>query len=241
MATAETKKTEQRELSKRGQEFFRIEERDIAEMEAAVSACQTADLTPIKRALMIGAGMTYLRQLISGRTLELIKSLAGSEVGFVCDKDGYPDNVIRDCAITALMRGAHLIGNEWNIIAGRCYLTKQFFERILKAIPDVSDVDPQIGIPDHTSRGALVAARCTWKQGGKSHELKCVKISDDEDYRLCVRVNQGQGADAVKGKATRKLLAHVYARVTGIACDDEETWETEPKPEPQVALPGMES
>ncbi len=74
--------------------------------------------------------------------------------------------------------------------------------------------------------------------------LRCAQEKDGTDMRIPVKVNGGMGADAILGKAERKMLFRIYQRVNGSsfgAVDGEvgdveainTTGETAPSPAPE--------
>lgn len=190
--------------------------------EVAESQCES-DMT---RAVVMARGLNMLRQRIKGDVLKEIQQLAGTSLGFLTDRDhddkGYPEQVIRDCAVEALIRGARLIGNEFNVIAGKCYLTKAYFERQLAEL--VQDLRITEGVPETHQHGALVPMTASWQLDGRTYQLDCVK-TESLDNRIPVRVNKGMGVDAILGKAHRKLYARIYRQVTG------SEWVSEAEPE----------
>lgn len=200
----------------------KVEERTITEIEEACQRCNLAKLqllSPIRRTLELAAGMQMIRRHLDGQLLKDIKALANTKLGFLTDKKegrGYDDDTIRDVVIEAMLRGASIIGNEFNIIAGSCYLTRQYFERQLREWPGLTELRVTEGVPttSMSAGGALVPMRATWKLNGQLDQLICDHTSDG-DYRIPVRVNAGMGADAILGKAKRKLFAKIFARITG--------------------------
>lgn len=203
----------------------------IEHIDAALATCQPEllrEMSMMQRTLTLSRAMTALRLNFRGEVLERMKGLADTPLGFLTDrKDGgkppYPDDVIRDCVIEAMLRGAEPVGNEFNIIAGRCYLTKQFFERALHKVPGFTELRLVEGVPTVAQNvgGALVPYRASWRMNGVEDDLVC-DLTEHGDSRIAVRVNAQMGVDAILGKAKRKMLARIYARVTGSEWVEEE-------------------
>ena len=167
------------------------------------------------RGLALGRAMKQLRELVDDSVMADVMQLAGSPLGFRTDKDeknGYPKEVIKDAVIHCLLRGGSVVGNEFNIIAGKCYLTKEYYERKCREL--VHDLRVIEHVPSMSSGGALVGMEATWVFEGRRDSIRCVK-TDEGDSRIAVRVNAGMGVDAILGKAYRKLYARIYRRVTG--------------------------
>jgi hypothetical protein len=192
----------------------------VAEIETALAQCsaqQLAGLSPISRTLRLAEGMETLRKNLQGDLLANIKALANTKLGFLTDRPPgsdktYADWQIRDCCIEAMIRGASVIGNEFNIIAGTCYLTKEFFERALREWPGLSHLRLLEGVPTTATAGCLVPYHASWEVYGVPDELHCDHNSDG-DFRIPVRVNAGMGVDAILGKAKRKMLARIFSRL----------------------------
>jgi len=208
-----------------------VDDKTLATMDDAIEECSLSKLAPLRqfqRTAKLANGMKVLRGGMTGPLFEDIKGLANTKLGFLTDrppgakgKDGkqltpYPDHVLRDAIIEGMLRGASIVGNEINVIAGNCYLTKQYFERQLQQWPGLTELRVVEGVPTTSTSagGALVSMRASWKLNGHPDEMICDKTVDG-DYRIPVRVNSQMGVDAILGKARRKLYAKVVARISG--------------------------
>lgn len=169
------------------------------------------------RALRIADAMQEMRQLVTQETLKKVQALQGTDLGFRTDKDkegGYPFETLRDVVIEAAIRGYSPAGNEFNVIGGRFYATKNGLERKVREFPGLTDLKLTEGVPQTMSQGALVEYHASWKLNGNTDEIHCWQ-NGPSDTRIAVRVNSGMGIDAILGKAKRKMLARIYARFTG--------------------------
>ncbi len=179
------------------------------------------------QAVNMARGIRALRELLTDKFVEeTFMPLQGTPLGFLTDRDNAKDGprqytvaVVRDVLIEAFLRGFQPVGNEFNIIAGRFYGAKAGFERIVTEFPGLTDLKLDIGVPVNTDKGfALVPMEASWFLHGVQDTLSCRYTKDGEtvtDTRIPVRVNAGMGPDAVLGKATRKMYARVYQRLTG--------------------------
>lgn len=167
-----------------------------------------------ERTFTLAEAVGQLREQLTPAVLKPIMGLQNTSIGFRTDKPaGYDELTIRDAIIEATLRGLHPCGNEFNIIAGRCYITKEGFEHLLRNIPGLSyTIIP--GIPSIKEGGAVIEMTIRWTYQGNSNEQK---------LPICVRVNQGMGADAIIGKATRKARAWLHATITGQEIADGDT------------------
>lgn len=205
-------------MSKKGTEIVPAEQ--IESIEAIAQECNLlaiSDAGRFAKAITLANGIKRLQAALTGEVMSQIMPLQGSSLGFRTDKDkkgGYPIEAVRDCLIEAVLRGANPVGNEFNIIARRSYMTKEFFTRMVGEFEGLSDLKLRPGVPHIQGKSGLVPFIATWKLNGKKKSIERIK-TEKEDYRIPVRVNEGQGPDAVVGKATRKMLAQIYAEVTG--------------------------
>lgn len=211
--------------------------RDTEKVESIIALYKPdaiAHLPAMTQAIVLGQGMRSLRTAMTQKLVEYVfMPLQGSKLGFRTDKDkdgGYPWDIVRDASIEALMRGLRPIGNEFNIIGGNCYTTKEGFERKLEEFPGLSNLLLTPGVPVMKDGGALVPFEATWRLNGKRDELYAAHVTDKDgvvtDTRIPVRVNSGQIVDAIIGKARRKMLARIWERITGIKENDGDVVDT---------------
>jgi len=181
-----------------------------------------------ERALMLARGMNQLREAFNDAIMGDVMALCGSALGFTTDRDKgsksgpYKREEIKEAVIEATLRGAYLTGNEFTIISGRPHLTKEHWQRRVREIPGLTDLELKVGVPSFkgdAGGSALVPVVATWKCDGMAYRLECVAKKDSSgnvsDDRIPCRVNSGQGADQVMGKAEAKACRRIYRRMTG--------------------------
>lgn len=201
------------------------------------------------RAFRMAAAIRALHQAIDDDMMKDIMHLQGTGLGFLTDKDdpsknnppGYPVGEVKLVAIEAALMGAYWVGNEFNIISARPYLTKNFFTRKLREFPGLTDLKLFPGVPVLMGdKGALVPYIATWNLNGQEMRIErlLTKLDDKRelDERICIRVNSGMGADAILGKAERKIKAAIYARLTGSDLTDGEVDDVPGKAKPVRGL-----
>ena len=164
-------------------------------------------------ALMVAEYMDRLGDLITPAVLASMKSLAGRSVGFEVDKE-YPDHVLRDVLIEAGIRGFSLVGNEFAIIQGKFYPKAAGLRRKLRETKGFKGLKMRPGSPEMKSSGAIVPYEATWTMHGQPQVMNC---------EIPVKINAGMGADAVLGKAERKMLMRIYGEITAsdVSLDEE--------------------
>jgi hypothetical protein len=168
------------------------------------------ELSPIRRAISQAACLDTLRKTISEHpeVMNVITGLQGSPLGFLTDKDkanGYPASTLADCAIEAMARGLALTGNEFNIIGGRCYVTKSGMKRLLGTLGVKHAVT--CGLPQMAGDAVVIPVDLQWEYNG---EKKTKRLE------IPTRQNAGMGIDALQGKAIRKARAWLYEHITGL-------------------------
>jgi hypothetical protein len=171
--------------------------------------------------------MRELREMISPDMLECIKAGEGQALGFKTDKwkDGkrYDDDTIRDVTIEATLRGVAMVGNEVNIIAGGFYMAKNGCKRKCKEWPGLAGLQVAFGVPELKGGEALVDARAVYVLDDKEQRFerteKHLEGGRTFDNRIAIRVNSGQGSDAILGKAERKFYSSLLEHLSGEPVD----------------------
>jgi len=178
----------------------------------------------ILKDLAIACGLEAMRKAFTPEIVGVISGLAGTSLGFRHDKETtgqkYSPDVIRDCAIEALLRGVSLTGNQFNIIGGRCYITREGYVSLLQSYPGLTDLQVEVGLPEDNRQWGkqemvflTAAARC--KVNGVPVIVECRK-TPGFDGRLAVKAFSGE-PDQAKGKAQKRVLKLLYERITGSA------------------------
>jgi hypothetical protein len=191
----------------------RVSAEKIAEIEGIVGEyglSKVSTLGQIGMTLAMAEGLQRLAIALSPEVMAPIMALQGSKLGFLSDKDregGYGQEIVKRCVTEALLRGVRPVLNEMNIIAGGFYATREAFVRLLKEFPGLTELRIDLGVPRNAGdKGAVVACKASWKLCGSS---------DSMEADIPIKVNGGMGADAILGKAERKMRARIYNRLSG--------------------------
>lgn len=178
-----------------------------------------AEFGNIQKAFAAAEGMRQLNDFMSDNVVQShFMPLMNSQVGFKTDRpNGYDVGSVKNAVIAALMHGVNVVGNEFNIISGSMYITKNGFNRLVREYPDLYDLVLKPGIPQLVGEtGALVPYEASWSIRGERHQIQCTLDKETgRDTRIPVKVNRGMGSDAILGKAERKVLARIYAQLLG--------------------------
>src|SRR6187402_328120 len=153
---------------------------------------------------------------------QLIMPLKDCDFGWRTDEKAggktYSLEQIRDVWVSAALVGAVPINNEVNVISARMYLCKNYFTRMLRDFPGLTDLILIPGKVTMQVNGALVEYKASWKLDGKPMSLDRTGAS-----AFPIRLNTGMGADGALGKAERKMKSAIYSMLTGSSCTENDT------------------
>ena len=200
----------------------------IAALDTAASNKALTVASQFRRAFAVAEAVYQMKALLTPEVMKPILNLQNTSLGFQTDRreGGYPLDTVKECLIDAVLSGVSPVGNEFNIIAGRAYITKNGMKHKLMQIDGLSyTMTP--GIPKMAGEGgAAIIMAIDWTFKGKT---------EHKDLALAVRINKGMGTDAIIGKATRKASAWLYETVTGQTVDEGEANESAPVIEAKVS------
>jgi hypothetical protein len=209
-------------------------------------ASQLAQTDDFLRPVVVAQALNELRKAIDADSLAILRSMENTPLGFRTDRaDGYAEHVLRDCMIQAMLDGLSFAGNQWNIIAGNYYVTKEgWTQKLMRlgatgivpfaSLPD--DCDVVEGTPNERGSKKYTVkmgayAEC-WLSGEKftSH----MRAADGYDTRRMISAYGKDLAEAmsgIAGKAEATALKKLYYLCRGI-----------PEPaEPEEAVSVIES
>lgn len=211
-----------------GIEIKGVKRDDILKLDSiAQAALETLGIAgSFEATFAVADAMMQLRAAITPAMMEKFIALRDCKLGFMTDKnprvwnkrenkynEPYSPEVVKDCVIEATLRGVKTIGNQFNIITGTCYITKEGFEYKLKTLDGFSEFKPLFGVPQAKQGGALVECEATWKYKGVADSMKATIACKGDDYA---------GADSYVGKAQRKFYKRIFERLTGSSDPDGE-------------------
>jgi hypothetical protein len=207
--------------------------REIDEAAQGAAALFHGAEVSTEKELLLAMAVVDLRKALTPEVMEPIMSLMNSPLGFLTDKDPskpskgqdgswqvpkpYDVETVRDCVISCKMLGFRVVGNEFNIIAGKFYPAKGGYRRKLTdklSFPGLTDFRDTYEVPRMVGdKGAIVKCKATWKRNGVEDSLEC---------EFAVRNNANMGTDALLGKAERKLCKRVHDILLGASTPDAE-------------------
>lgn len=187
-----------------------------------------------EKELAVASAVQEMRVALSAPVMAEVMALMNTSIGFDTDrnpnktpkdKDGspmtpYSVEVVRDVFIESRLRGFHVVGKEFSIISGNFYGGVNGLERLTRTHKKVMNFRDTYDVPRALGdKGALVKCRAEWLQDDGSGN----KPAQTLEREFAIRVNAGQGADAILGKAKRKLMAAVLSRLTGAIVPEGDT------------------
>ena len=180
-------------------------------------------LSRMPHSLMKGLAIERLRRAITPEIAKILMNLMNTKHGFKTDKgpkqkkaeamQPYQLEVVMDCAIAALLDGVLWAGNQFNIIAGECYITREGWLYKLQTLPGFSDMDVSPGVPKYDNGKCYVRFGGTYLFNGVNRELK--DPAGVPGIPLPIRMDQYSSEDQILGKAWSKGLRHIYRTLTG--------------------------
>lgn len=186
-------------------------------IDAGRSAIIAAGAGDFGACMAMGAAVCDLQTLISQdqHITGMLMMLQGKPLGFRTDMDakgGYQPAVVVGCAVEAYLKGLPPVGNCWNIIAGRTYVTKEGFEFLLRKQGAKYSIVP--GMPENEK---FEPSPLPGKTGAKTVEMPVTvyfgESTKPHNLRFVIRQNAGMTADAVIGKAKARALKWIYEQI----------------------------
>ena len=220
MTAAPAKEQESAKLAKRT-EFAKV----ARKMDELALAAQGAFAIKgnFERTFALGAAMADLREALDPKIMASIMKLQNTKLGFRTDLErGYPEPVVRDAVIEATVWGLQCVGNQFNIISGGFYATKEGYTYLLRNMPGLEDMrfiyHPAVISESSTSgtRKDGTPYQKIEREGKTVVDVSWVYhgVRGMERLEFCIRVNAGMSQDAIMGKAERKAKKWLFERLT---------------------------
>lgn len=171
----------------------------------------SATLQGFEKAHVVSTAISELKNLLTPEYMKPIMELQGNKLGFKTDQDkkgGYPVETVKNCLIEAVLFGLQPTGNQFNIIAGNMYPTKEGCGALLNN----KDVFPNlkktisVGLPriNQEKTSAAFSVQIKWELNGNKRE---------ETIDIPIKLDAYTSVDAMVGKATRKARAWLLSEL----------------------------
>lgn len=185
--------------------------------ESVLSVIGSKTMLGFEKANRVAQAVSDLKGLLTDEYMKPIMNLQGNKLGFRTDKDkngGYPVEIVKNCLIEAVLMGLQPTGNQFNIIAGNMYPTKEGCGYLLNNFRGLS-YKIVCGLPkvNQEKTSAAVDVTITWKLNGEEKT---------EVVPIPIKIDQYASVDSIIGKATRKGRAWLLSFVSGVEVTDGE-------------------
>lgn len=188
------------------------------------------------RTIAYGMAVAKMRDALNDKVMTSLVKLKNSKMGFRTDESNgfvYPVQVVRDCIIEAATLGLQCTGNQFNIIGGNMYVTKEGFTYLLRGLAragqlkDMKFIFHPAVISESSTQGTRKDGsqyQVIEREGLAKVDMSWVfdGVPGSETLEFCIRVNKGMSQDAVLGKAERKAKAWLFNHLTDQAVSDGE-------------------
>lgn len=188
------------------------------------------------RTIAYGMAVAKMRDVLNDKVMTSLVKLKNSKMGFRTDESNgfvYPVQVVRDCIIEAATLGLQCTGNQFNIIGGNMYVTKEGFTYLLRGLAragqlkDMKFIFHPAVISESSTQGTRKDGsqyQVIEREGLAKVDMSWVfdGVPGSETLEFCIRVNKGMSQDAVLGKAERKAKAWLFNHLTDQAVSDGE-------------------
>jgi len=172
--------------------------------EIVLSVLKEKQIIGFEKSYKFAIAIRQLKQLLTNEIMECLMELQGNRLGFKTDKDnegGYPETVVKNCLIEAVLTGVQPYGNQFNIIAGGMYITKEGFGYLLSEYEGLRYIIVP-DLPRIKEESSAIVMTISWNINNNGWEKQQLDIP--------IRINKYMGTEAIIGSATRKARAWLY-------------------------------
>ena len=196
---------------------------------AATQASQLKIVNNFGAAFTAVGVVKLLRDALTDEVMnEVFMPLMNTKIGFLTDRDpNKPDKktgivptpylvpVVRDCLIDALAMGLMPTGNQFNILAGKMYPTKEGYSALLSKLGVKYLCEVGLDESEPGAKAARINVIMNYSYNGEKNKLAMVATVKKDNFSTM---------DLLRGKAERRGKKCLYEYLTG--CDMGEDGET---------------
>lgn len=194
---------------------------------AATQASQMKIVNNFAAAFTAVGVVKLLREALTDQVMnEVFMPLMNCKLGFLTDRTPelmakgkcsslYPVATVRDCLIDAVAMGLMPTGNQFNILAGRMYPTKEGYSALLSKLGVKYICEVGLDEADPSAKAARIQVIMNYSYNGEKNKLVTVATVKKDNY---------SSLDQLRGKAERRGKKVLYEYLTG--CDMGEDGET---------------
>lgn len=198
-------------------------------IDTEISTVLASNVNGFQKAFVMSSAIDIIREQLSDEYMKPIMALQGSSLGFKTDLDtikekvaskwvvkkgdGYPLEIVRDCLIEAVFLGLEVTGNQFNIIGGNMYPTREGFGALLDKMKGLKKNFTYKNISQPAGQKvANVLVQIDWQFAGEAPQKQTVDFP--------IKSNEYTSYDALVGKAERKAKRWLYNTIKGTDISD---------------------
>lgn len=198
-------------------------------IDAEISTVLASNVSGFQKAFVTSSAIDIIKTQLSDEYMKPIMSLQGSSLGFKTDQDtlkekvgqkwvtkkgdGYPMEIVRECLIEATFLGLEVTGNQFNIIGGNMYPTREGFGALLDKMKGLKKNFTYTSISQPVGQKvANVKVRIDWQFEGETPKK--------QEIDFPIKSNEYTSYDALIGKAERKAKRWLYNTIKGTDISD---------------------
>ena len=192
---------------------------------AVITVLNSETIKGFERAYTMAAAIKKLSLALTPEYMEPIMALQGNRLGFKTDKDkdgGYKEDIVKKCLIEAVLFGLQPTGNEFNIIAGNMYATKEGLGSLLKKFNGLSyELLPGAVNMNAGKDTAEATMTVKWMLNNAPQQ---------RELKFAIKSNAYATPDAIIGKATRKARKWLHDTINGFEIPEGDASDVPPAP-----------
>lgn len=198
-------------------------------IDSEISLVLASNVNGFEKAYVMSSAIAIIKEQLSDEYMKPIMSLQGTNLGFKTDQDtvkvkqggkwvsevgpGYPVEIVRDCLVEATFLGLEVTGNQFNIIGGNMYPTREGFGALLDKMQGLKKNFTYTKISQPAGQKiANVEVRIDWQIGDDSAKKQLIDFP--------IKSNEYTSYDALVGKAERKAKRWLYNTIKGTDISD---------------------
>jgi len=198
-------------------------------IDSQILSVLSSNVNGFQKAFVMSSAIDIIKAQLTDEYMKPIMDLQGTNLGFKTDQDtikekvsnkwvtkkgdGYPLEIVRECLIEAIFLGLEVTGNQFNIIGGNMYPTREGFGAALDKIKGLKKNFEYKNIQQPTGQKvAYVTVHITWQMDGDTAKKQTIEFP--------IKSNEYTSYDALIGKAERKAKRWLFNTVKGTDVSD---------------------
>jgi len=213
------------EIEKKENKFLSISK----VIDSQISTVLASNVNGFQKAFVMSSAIDIIKTQLSDEYMKPIMALQGTSLGFKTDQDtikvkegtkwitkkgeGYPMEIVKECLIEATFLGLEVTGNQFNIIGGNMYPTREGFGALLDKMHNLKKNFTYTNILQPAGQKvANVTVLITWQIEGSPAQKQSIDFP--------IKSNEYTSYDALIGKAERKAKRWLYNTIKGTDISD---------------------